>query len=336
MACTEGEGNHHAFNAFTGDVICKICCDDKEVFLDGPSFASWWFDIIRYMATAIPLLTAFPILVSIASNSCKYPPLGASSAPEAYEAKTIATKHITNVKQEELENDKKGTQASDSISLFKHIVNSDMPESERSIERLTKEAQVLLLAGTESVARTLSYISYFILSNPSLRFRLEKELETPMSRYPEVIPTWVELEKVPILQAIIKESLRHSYGSMHRLPRCSPDVPIQYKQWTIPAGAPVGMSSYFMHTDPLVYENPFEFNPERWLGGVDPVMNRNWVPFSRGSRNCLGQNLAYAEMYLTLALLFRPNGPKLELFETDESDVLAPSWLPRNTTEAGY
>ena len=51
---------------------------------------------------------------------------------------------------------------------------------------------------------------------------------------------------------------------------------------------PVGMSSYFMHTDPSVYEKPFEFIPERWLGDIDPAMNRNYVPFSRGSRNCLG------------------------------------------------
>ena len=33
-------------------------------------------------------------------------------------------------------------------------------------------------------------------------------------------------------------------------------------------------------------------------------------------------SLAYAEIYLTLAVLFHTNGPKLELFETDESDVL--------------
>ena len=33
-------------------------------------------------------------------------------------------------------------------------------------------------------------------------------------------------------------------------------------------------------------------------------------------------SLAYAEMFLTLAILFRPNGPHLELFETDETDVL--------------
>lgn len=37
--------------------------------------------------------------------------------------------------------------------------------------------------------------------------------------------------------------------------------------------------------------------------------------------NCDLNSLAYAELYLTIAFLFRPNGPAFELFETDESDV---------------
>lgn len=49
------------------------------------------------------------------------------------------------------------------------------------------------------------------------------------------------------------------------------------------------MSAYLMHTDPTVYEKPFEFMPERWLGDIEANMRRNYVPFSRGSRNCLGQ-----------------------------------------------
>ena len=82
---------------------------------------------------------------------------------------------------------------------------------------------------------------------------------------------------------------RLSYGVMHRLPRISPDVAIQYKQYTIPPGIPVGMSNYFMHTDPDVFSDPLEFRPERWLGTVTPAMLHNYVPFGRGSRNCLGQ-----------------------------------------------
>ena len=111
-------------------------------------------------------------------------------------------------KREKLENDKNNIHTDNSISLFRYIVNSDMPESERSDERLAKEAQVLLGGGTATTARTMSFISYFILANPSIRSRLENELKEPMSRYPEIVPTWAELEKVPILQALIKEGLR--------------------------------------------------------------------------------------------------------------------------------
>lgn len=40
-----------------------------------------------------------------------------------------------------------------------------------------------------------------------------------------------------------------------------------------------------------------------------------------GSRNCLGQNLALSELSLALAVLFRPGGPNLKLYETDHTDT---------------
>lgn len=33
---------------------------------------------------------------------------------------------------------------------------------------------------------------------------------------------------------------------------------------------------------------PLDFVPDRWLGTINPLMNRNFVPFARGSRTCLG------------------------------------------------
>ena len=86
------------------------------------------------------------------------------------------------------------------------------------------------------------------------------------------------------------------------------------------------MTAYFQHTDPDVFPDPFVFRPERWLDldeTTSKQMHRNLVPFSRGSRNCIGMHLAYAEVTLMLSALFRPGGPKLELFETEESDVIA-------------
>ena len=107
------------------------------------------------------------------------------------------------------------------------------------------------------------------------------------------------------------------------------------------------MSAYLQHSDPNIYPRPHEFIPERWLSNVTPAMNRNYVPFSKGSRNCLGikyvslflyyfpelrysskltmrtwDSLAYAELNLMLAALFRPGGPRIELFQTEDSDLV--------------
>ena len=75
---------------------------------------------------------------------------------------------------------------------------------------------------------------------------------------------------------------------MHRRPRVSPNQPLRFKQWTIPAGVPVGMSAYFQHRDARIFPRPQEFIPERWLADVTPEMKMNFIPFSRGSRYCLG------------------------------------------------
>lgn len=48
------------------------------------------------------------------------------------------------------------------------------------------------------------------------------------------------------------------------------------------------MSAWYMHTDPNVYQDAMTFRPERWLENVTPEMHRNYVPFSKGSRRCLG------------------------------------------------
>lgn len=95
------------------------------------------------------------------------------------------------------------------VSLFRHIVESEMPESELSVDRLTKEAQVLLGAGTASTARTLDFICYYILANENIKVTLQNELKGVMSGYPEKVPSWADLEKLPYLQALIKEGLRY-------------------------------------------------------------------------------------------------------------------------------
>lgn len=106
------------------------------------------------------------------------------------------------------------------VTIFRHLVNSDLPASELTRERLSKESQVLLGAGTVSTARTLDFISYYIMANPAIRERLTEELKSVMEGYPEKKPTWAQLEKLPYLQALIKEGLRYGLPQSIRESNC--------------------------------------------------------------------------------------------------------------------
>ncbi|KAK3954727.1 cytochrome P450 [Pseudoneurospora amorphoporcata] len=75
------------------------------------------------------------------------------------------------------------------------------------------------------------------------------------------------------------------------------------------------MSAWLMHHDPVAFGNgkgPTVFDPERWipLSQKDEerirMQERCMVPFGKGSRNCLGQALAMAELYSTLGNIFWP------------------------------
>lgn len=118
----------------------------------------------------------------------------------------MAQKHISEVKAENAS--AKSTHKENRALLFPHVVNSEMPEPELSVDRLSQEAQILLGAGTTSTARTMDFISYYIISDERIRSALQNDLKAIMSNYPEDIPSWAQLEKLPYLHAVIKEGLR--------------------------------------------------------------------------------------------------------------------------------
>lgn len=205
-------------------------------------------------------------------------------------------------------------------TIIHNLLQSKLPPQELSDKRLTEEAFTLLGAGTITTAYAVSILTYHILASPSIRSRLTSELEEAEQRA-GARPTWQQLEQLPYLSAVVTEGLRLSYGVSHRLPRISPDEDLDIHGHRIPAGTPVSMTQMFIHNDPYIFERPLAFSPERWLGEDVPRLRKYWMPFSRGTRSCVGMNLAYAEIYLTLASLFRPGAPSLHLFETGKRDV---------------
>ncbi len=100
---------------------------------------------------------------------------------------------------------------------------------------------------------------------------------------------------------------RLSYGVLTRLPKEAPPEGATIKGFFIPSGTTVSMSAYILHRDETIFPDPEKFDPTRWIGPPDVLYARDHslVSFSRGSRMCIGQNLAMCEMYVTLGMLFR-------------------------------
>jgi cytochrome P450 len=215
-------------------------------------------------------------------------------------------------------------QAGEYRTIFQELIYSDIPAEEKSMTRMIDEGMTLIGAGTITTAHVLSTTAYHILANPEVLQTLKHELQEVMPDGSEV-PTktlLAQLEHLPYLTAIITEGLRVANTIVRRNPRVAPGRSLQFQHWTIPPGTAVSMTVSMVNMNPTIFPDPEDFRPERWLPGVaeSGVPSKKYhVPFGRGSRMCLGMNLAYAELYLTLAAVFRRFD--LELFETTKADV---------------
>lgn len=186
------------------------------------------------------------------------------------------------------------------------IMDSDLPPSEKVFSRLTREVSTVTGAGFETSASVLRLIFFHVFSNAEILGRLRAELAGLPRQSASDIAELKDLEKLPYLTAVLMEGLRLSPGVATRLARISPDRDLSYKEWRIPAGTPVSMTVLLMHLDEKIYPDPLRFNPDRWMDPDDRRrLERTFAPFQKGTRSCLGLNLAWAEMYIVLSALVR-------------------------------
>lgn len=222
-------------------------------------------------------------------------------------------------------------------TMFHALRDCNLPSSEKTSQRIVDEGLVIMGAASETVAHTLSVTTYHLLCEPGQRMisRLREEISTIMPAA-ETTPTYSQLEQLPYLSAVITEGIRMGWGVTTRLPRIATDEDLVYadatrngKKWVIPRGTPVSAVGYFVLSDPMIFPDPHTFKPERWLiTEADGSVRRNvklekyLVSFGKGSRQCLGMNLAYAELFLTLSMLVSEVFSRFELYETiRERDV---------------
>lgn len=270
-----------AFMALTMDVISSYCYGYDQAYLDNKDYGLQWRETIHGTVQNGALVRAYPWLVDMLKKVPHSMIEKADANMGMFLAWQASVKHAVEPILERRDSKQEG----DGRTIFHTLRDSDLPAEERTLERLCDEGEIFVSAGSETTAKTLSYILYYLTTHPDCLKKLKDELKTPMPDGNE--PTrWSELEKLPYLTAVIQEGLRLSYGITGRLPRIAPE-PIQYGEWTIPPGVPVGQTPYFVLMDPKIFHEPRLFKPERWLN-EGQRLDRYQVSFNKGNRSCIG------------------------------------------------
>lgn len=164
-----------------------------------------------------------------------------------------------------------------------------------------------IFAGTDTTSVTLTLTILEIFCNNAIYTRLHDELRTAIPQSRGLIGL-AELEALPYLTACIKEGLRFSTPVRSRLPRVSPPSGWEYNGFKVPGGTLISSSPYLMNNNSKIFPRSEIYDPERWLNKNPAelkVLENGLATFSKGSRGCIGINLAMAEVYITIATIIR-------------------------------
>ncbi|KUJ21764.1 cytochrome P450 3A12 [Mollisia scopiformis] len=176
-----------------------------------------------------------------------------------------------------------------------------------------------IAAGHETSGITLTYLSWELSKNIPLQDALRAEL---LSLSPNMslsgsgssksIPSSKDLNILPLLHAILMETLRLHAAIPGNQPRMTPYPSCTLGPYTdIPGGVRIGSHAHVLHRNSEVYLDPDKFDHVRWLddqNGYTEEQRRErdrwfWA-FSSGGRMCVGSNFAMHEIKLTVAAVY--------------------------------
>ncbi|KAH7194317.1 cytochrome P450 [Fusarium oxysporum] len=200
-------------------------------------------------------------------------------------------------------------------SIARHLLSQEVKGKKPSLndDELSSEVSMLLVAGSDSTATTLTYATWEIVRDPDLRAQIEEEVSSLPMNF-----TTKDVEVLPLLNSVLEEVLRMYNPAAALVERLVPPTGISVHDWDIPGGTMVYTTGWLISRLDDVFSDPDRFDATRFLNPT-PEMKRAHVPFNIGARRCVGMHVARMEILVTLAMLFRDcRGLQLHQDMTDE------------------
>lgn len=184
-----------------------------------------------------------------------------------------------------------------------------------SAAQLRDEVMTLLIAGHETTANLLAFALWLLAGDPAAQARWQAEADA-LGRD----PTWEDLPRLPFTRAIAAEAMR-LYPPAYIIGRRVVQRH-EVRGRVLEPGSFVVVAPWITHRDARWWPEPEAFRPDRWLA-PDPARPKTaYFPFGGGTRQCIGEQFAWMEAVLVLAVYAR----RLDVQRAAEGPpVLAPS-----------
>ncbi|XP_076935354.1 7-ethoxycoumarin O-deethylase-like [Bidens hawaiensis] len=176
----------------------------------------------------------------------------------------------------------------------------DHNEDDFSVNHITALIVELLIAGTDTIACTTTWLMSELLLNPHMFSRVREEVSQIVEEDGKIEEA--KTLNLPYLQAVIKETLRLHAGSPILAPHVT-QTEVKIGSYVIPKNTQIIVNGWVMAQDSRYWENPTVFKPERFLGDKRDYKGQSleFIPFGSGRRRCPGMPLAERMLSLIAA-----------------------------------
>lgn len=157
-------------------------------------------------------------------------------------------------------------------------------------ERVVDEIAVMLLAGHETTASTLSWLALELAERPELQERAAGLI----AGAGDGDDSWAALDPDRVVNALADETLRLYPPIGFFLRENTADVTFRGK--SLPAGSFMVVAPWTLHRHRELWRDADAFDPDRWLDGSPAPARTAFMPFGLGGRICPGARFAGVEM----------------------------------------
>ncbi|KAI1435348.1 cytochrome P450 51 [Xylaria sp. CBS 124048] len=236
--------------------------------------------------------------------------------------RTIAKIYMDAIK------DRRASGKSDTQDIMRHLMNSSykngVPVPDHEIAHMMI---ALLMAGQHSSSSTSSWIMLRLASRPDVLEALyQEQIENLGPDLPAL--AYEDLSKLPLNQAIIKETLR-LHAPIHSILRAvkSP-MPVPGTKFVVPTSHNLLAAASVSAIDPNYFPDPYLWEPTRWTkdsplapriptstedeetfdygyGLVSKGANSPYLPFGAGRHRCIGEQFANVQLQTIIAMIVR-------------------------------